>query len=91
MERLQSVSASFLEGILSIPKSNAIKVNYSFELRVDHDFVRYVIRGKVKKAHDGVSMLYEKNDFCHLELPTYWWYYLNELAEGITVDFPTKL
>ena len=50
-----------------------------------------LLEEKVKKAHDGVSMLYEKNDFCHLELPTYWWYYLNELAEGITVDFPTKL
>nr|XP_058973535.1 uncharacterized protein LOC131799865 [Pocillopora verrucosa] len=91
VERVQSVSTSFLQGILSILRSNAIKVNYSSELRVDHDIVRYVIRRKDKKAHDGVSILYEKDDFSRLELPQYWWYYLNELREGIAVDFPIKL
>ena len=58
---------------------------------MDHDIVRYVIRRKDKKAHDGVSILYEKDDFSRLELPQYWWYYLNELREGIAVDFPIKL
>ena len=49
VERVQSVSTSFLQGILSILRSNAIKVNYSSELRVDHDIVRYVIWRKGKK------------------------------------------
>lgn len=85
------MSALFIEGILSILRSNAIKINYPSELRLDYDIVRYAFRGKSKTAHDGVSMLYEKNNFCRLELLTYWWYYLNELGEGIAVDFPTKL
>ena len=75
MERLQSVSALCMEGILSILKSNAIKINYPSELKVDHDIVRYVIRGKSKKAHDGASMLNKKDDFSRLELPSYMWYY----------------
>ena len=50
-----------------------------------------LLEGKIKKAHDGVSILYEKDDFSRLELPQYWWYYLNELREGIAVDFPIKL
>ena len=49
VERVQSVSTSFLQGILSILRSNAIKVNYSSELRVDRDIVRYVIWRKGKK------------------------------------------
>ena len=69
VERVQSVSTSFLQGILSILRSNAIKVNYSSELRVDHDIVRYVIRRKGEKAHNGLSILYEKDDFSRLELP----------------------
>ena len=30
---------------------------------------------KVKKAHDGASMLNKKDDFSRLELPSYMWYY----------------
>ena len=36
-------------------------------------------------------MLYEKDDFSRLELPSYWWYYLTDFGEGIAVDFPIKL
>ena len=36
-------------------------------------------------------MLYEKDDFSHLELPPYWWYYLNNFGEGRAFDFPIKL
>ena len=74
MERLQSASVAFLEGILSILKSNAVKVLYSTEIRMDHDIVRYVFKGKGKRAEDGVSILYEKNDFTRFELPPYWYY-----------------
>ena len=36
-------------------------------------------------------MLYDKGDFSRLKLPPYWYYYLNELGQGIAVDFPLKL
>lgn len=91
MERVQSASASFLEGILSILKSNAVKVIYSAEITIDHDVLRYILNGKGKRAADGVSMFYEKNDFARFELPHYWYYCLNELGQGIAVDFPVKL
>ena len=58
MERVQSVSASFLQGILSILESNAIKVNYSSELRVDHDiymlFAGWEVR-MVKNCNGGLE------------------------------------
>ena len=58
MERVQSVSASFLQGILSILESNAIKVNYSSELRVDHDiymlFAGWEVR-MVKNCNRGLE------------------------------------
>ena len=91
MERVQSASASFLEGILSILKSNAVKVIYSTEIRIDHDILRYVLNGKGKRAADGVRMVYEKNDFARFELPYYWYYCLNQLGQGIAADFPVKL
>jgi hypothetical protein len=36
-------------------------------------------------------MLYGKNHFTRFELPPYWYYYLNQLGEGIAVDFPVKV
>ena len=50
-----------------------------------------LLEEKVIKAHDGVSILYEKDDFSSPRTTKYWWYYLNELREGIAVDFPIKL
>ena len=50
-----------------------------------------ILDEKYKKAHNGVSMLSEKDNFFSLELPPYWWYYLNDFGEGIAVDFPIKL
>ena len=91
MERLQSASASFLQGILSILKSNAVKGTYSTDIRIDHDIIRYGFNGKGKKTADGAAMLYGKNYFTRFELPPYWYYYLNQLGEGIAVDFPVKV
>ena len=58
MERVQSASASFLQGILSILESNAIKVNYSSELRADHDiymlFAGWEVR-MVKNCNRGLE------------------------------------
>ena len=36
-------------------------------------------------------MLYEKGDFYKFQLPDYLDYYLNELGQGIAIDFPVKL
>ncbi|XP_031559337.1 uncharacterized protein LOC116295605 [Actinia tenebrosa] len=90
-ERIQHGAALFLEAVLTILKSNAVKVSYSAEIRLDHDIVRYVFRGKGKQAADGVCMLYDKYDFIRFDLPEYWYYYLHELGQGIAIDFPIKL
>ena len=34
-----------------------------------------LLEEKVKKAHNGASMLYKKDDFSRLELPSCMWYY----------------
>lgn len=36
-------------------------------------------------------MLYEKEDFSRLFLPPFWHYYLNQLGQGVAVNFPIKL
>ena len=36
-------------------------------------------------------MLYEQTDFSRFCLPLYWYYYLNELGQGIAVRIPLKL
>jgi hypothetical protein len=36
-------------------------------------------------------MLYEKDDFERFELPFYWYYYLDELGQGIMLKFPLKI
>ena len=40
---------------------------------------------------DGISMLYEKDDFNRFCLPPYWYYYLNQLGQGVAISFPLKL
>lgn len=36
-------------------------------------------------------MLYEKDNFCRLCLPPFWWYYFDEFGQGVAIDFPLKL
>ena len=36
-------------------------------------------------------MLYEKDDFSRFCLPQFWHYYLNQVGEGVVVNFPIKL
>lgn len=76
---------------MSILKSSAAKVVYSTEIRIDHDIMRYVFNGKGKESADKSHMLYEKDDFNRLKLPDFWYYYLNELGQGIAVNFPIKM
>jgi hypothetical protein len=90
-ERLQHGATLFMEAILTILTSNAVKAIHSTETRIYHDILRYVFRGKGKQAADGEHMLYEKDDFSRFDLPKYRYYYVNQLAQGIAVDFPIKL
>ena len=50
-----------------------------------------LLEEKVKQHTMELACSMKRTIFCRLELLTYWWYYLNELGEGIAVDFPTKL
>lgn len=90
-ERLEQGSFSFVEAVLSVLKCKATKVAYIAVVSLEHDIVRHVFTDKGKVAADGKSMLCEKDDFSRFLLPQYWHYYLNELGEGISVDFPIKL
>lgn len=68
-----------------------MKATYSAEIPVDHDILRYIFRGRGTLSGDGISMVYEITDFRRFCLPSYWYYYLNELGQGIAVSFPLKL
>ena len=67
-----------------------MKATYSTEILLDHDIIRYAFRGRGKLSGDRISMLYEK-DFSRLCLPSFWHYYLNQLGQGVAVNFPVKL
>ena len=56
---------------------------------VDHDIVRYIFKNNRSIAPDGFN-LYVKEDFSRFCLPPFW-YYFDELCEGVSVDFPVKL
>lgn len=68
-----------------------MKATYSAEIPVDHDILRYIFRGRGTLSGDGISMVYEITDFSRFCLPSYWYYYLNELGQGIAVSFHLKL
>ena len=70
--------------------SDSICVSYTTSVNIDHDIVRYIFRNKGAAAPDGF-MLYEKDDFCRLCLPSFWYYYFDELGQGVAIDFPVKL
>ena len=44
----------------------------------------------VQSEHVGYK-LYEKPDFCNLNLPRAWWYYLDHNGEGRAINFPMKI
>ena len=68
-----------------------MKATYSAEIIIDHDIIRHVFSGRGRLSGDGVSMLYEKDDFSRFCLPQFWHYYFNQLGEGIVVNFLIKL
>lgn len=68
-----------------------MKATYSAEIIIDHDIIRHVFSGRGRLSGDGVSMPYEKDDFSRFCIPQFWHYYLNQLGEGIVVNFPIKL
>ena len=68
-----------------------MKATYSTEILLGHDITRYVFGGRGKLSGDGISMLCEKEDFVRPCLPLFWHYYLNQLGQGVAVNFPVKL
>ena len=87
-ERLEA--AAVIEAILGLLKCKAVRATYSTEILLDHD-IRYLFRGRGKLLGDRISLLYEKEDFSRLCLPPFWYYYLNQLGQGVAVKFPIKL
>ena len=85
--RLEAAATTFVEAVLAILKC---RVNYSTKVSIDHDIIRFVFRNKGTSATDGY-LLYEKDDFSRFCLPPFWYYYLDELGQGISVNFPIKL
>ena len=88
--RLETAAATFLEAVLGILKCKSTRVIYTTSVNIDHDIVRYIFRNKGAAAPDGF-MLYEKDDVCRLCLPSFWYYYFDELGQGVAIDFPVKL
>ncbi|XP_028404815.1 uncharacterized protein LOC114527383 [Dendronephthya gigantea] len=88
--RLDAAAATFVEAVLGILKSKSCRANFITKVPIDNDIIRYVFRNKGISASAGY-MLYEKEDFSRFCLPPFWDYYLDELGQGVAVDFPVKL
>ena len=72
-------------------KCKAVKATFPAEILIHHNIIRYLFRGRAKLSGDGVSVVYEKDDFNRFCLPSFWHYYLNQLGQGVAVEFPVKL
>ena len=88
--RLEAAAAAFVEAVLGILKCKSVRVSFNTCISIDHDIVRYIFKNKGSIAPDGFN-LYTKEDFSRFCLPPFWYYYFDELGEGVSVDFPVKL
>ena len=88
--RLEAAATTLVEAVLGILKCKSTRVSYTTSINIDHDIVRYIFRNKGTIAPDGF-MLYEKEDFSRLCLPPFWYYYFDELGQGVSINFPVKL
>lgn len=58
---------------------------------MDLDVWRFATHEKGEVSEHRGNKLYQRSEFSQLKyLPENWWYYLNDNAEGIAVDFPLK-
>ena len=88
--RLEAAAAAFVEAVLGILKCKSVRVSFNTYISIDHDIVRYIFKNKGSIAPDGFN-LYMKEDFSRFCLPPFWYYFFDELGEGVSVDFPVKL
>ena len=87
--RLQEAGYHFATGVLSALKSASVS---PFYICMNLDVWRYISYRKGTASQHRGHVLYSKHDFARLTtLPEYWWYYLNQLGEGVAVDFPIKI
>lgn len=55
------------------------------------DVQRWMWQGKgIASEHKGYK-LYNLHDFCNLDLPETWWYYLDHHGEGKAINVPIKM
>lgn len=65
-------------------------MQHSTTITIDHDIIRFVFGNNGTPSEDKF-ILHEKDDFSRLCLPPFWYYYLDELGQGVQVDFLVKL
>lgn len=55
-----------------------------------HDVFQYLFRGKGKKSQDRGNLLLEKQDFSRCSLPIDWDRLIDNLGDGVQVEYPIK-
>ena len=86
--RIEQTSRSFYNAIARALKG---KSTTPVDAQIDLYLQRCLRKGKgVQSEHLGYK-LYEKQDFCNLNLEESWWYHLDSNGEGRAISFPIKI
>ncbi|CAB4012183.1 Hypothetical predicted protein [Paramuricea clavata] len=87
-KRIEQSSRNFFEAISKCLKSKSV---LSTDANIDLDVQRWMWQGKgIASEHKGYK-LYNLHDFCNLDLPETWWYYLDHHGEGKALNFRIKM
>ena len=86
--RIEQASRNFYNAIARALKG---KSTTPVDAQIDLDLQRWLWKGKgVQSEHLGYK-LYEKQDFCNLDIEESWWYHLDSNGEGRAISFPIKI
>ena len=80
---VDALHAAILENLASKSTSPSI-------IPFRHDVFQHLFRGKGKRSKDLGNLLLEKQDFSRCSFPSDWDKLIDNLGDGVKVDFPIK-
>lgn len=85
---MEVASRDFVNGIQTSLKAKSLATVY---IRMGLDMWRYITQKRgIASEHKGYTM-YQKEDFSRFkDLPSDWYYYLDQHGQGTAIDFPVK-
>lgn len=81
---IDALHAAILENLMSKSISPTV-------LCFRHDVFQYIFKDKGKQSGDGKHLMLEKTDFVRCSFPSCWDRLVDQLGDGVRVDFPVKV